>query len=104
MEATTEYYVKYKTRFGRGGYPFLLNNCINYITQSRTGVSVNEALMPQSIQPPIYEVIVTHGGTRFKIVRMDVYPPRTIATFKPKLYVKSKAGFRPFASEIENIF
>lgn len=90
------HYVKQKTRIDRAAFPFLLNNCINYITPvpSEPGV---RGFMPHILNDqPIYEVIATHGGTCFKIVRLDVYPPRTIATFKPKLYVKCKRGYAPY--------
>lgn len=96
MEAT-KHYVKYKTRSRLPVGRFLLNSSINYITPFDLNGAL-EASMPQITQP-IYEVIVTHGGTCFKIVRLDVYPPRTIAKFKPKLYVKAKTGFRAFEAQ-----
>jgi hypothetical protein len=79
--------------------PWLLNKCINYITQSRSGKGVNQANpLRMACDLPIYEVITMQGGTSFKIVRLDVYPPRTIATFKPRLYVKAKNGYRTVSS------
>lgn len=77
----------------------LLNNCINYITQSRTGGSVKGFPMPSK---PVYETIAINGGTSFKVVRLDVYPPRTIALFKPRLYVKRGNRFEAVRASVRD--
>jgi len=100
MEALKKYYVKLK-RFNRVPVPrILLNSSINYITPNGPGSGVRASMKPVESIIPIYEVIPMHEGTWFKIVRLDVYPPRTIATFKPKLYVKAKSGFEPYIGSV----
>ena len=94
---TFKHYVKYKTRVDRAARPFLLNNSINYITPFDSERALEVSMPPVINNLPIYEVIPMQDGTWFKIVRLDVYPPRTIATFKPRLYVKAKSGFLPYS-------